>query len=110
MFAPATAGCKEGCARGESRGAPDLDCRVDTHNRFTTLLATMLALLGLGLATSLDNTVDRLFRAIAVMTFVGTGVAYRRHQRRPDLDPFPVITRWSYLGLAVGLSLRPEGS
>ena len=76
-----------GLREGREPGRSDLDCRVDTHNRFTTLLATMLALLGLGLATSLDNTVDRLFRAIAVMTFVGTGVAYRRTSVAPTSIP-----------------------
>jgi hypothetical protein len=40
------------------------------------------------------------------MTFLGTGVAYRRYQRRPDLDPFPVITRWSYLGFVIGVILE----
>jgi hypothetical protein len=64
---------------------------MDTQNPLVALLATALALIGLGLATSLDDRVDRLFRAIAIAAFIGTGVAYRRHQRRPDLDPFPVF-------------------
>jgi hypothetical protein len=30
---------------------------------------------------------------------VGTFIAYRRHQRDPELDPFPVITNdhWDYV-------------
>jgi hypothetical protein len=76
---------------------------MDTQNPFIALLGTMFALIGLGLATTLDDHVDNLVRAIAVGTFVGTGVAYRRHRRRPDLNPFPVITRWSYVGFGGGL-------
>jgi hypothetical protein len=79
---------------------------MDTQNPLAALLATALALIGLGLATSLDQSVDRMIRAIALGTFVGTGVAYRRHRRRPDLDPFPIITRWSYVGFIVGLFIE----
>lgn len=40
----------------------------------------------------LDDRIDGIIRLIAVGSFVGTAIAYRRRQRRPDFDPFPVIT------------------
>jgi hypothetical protein len=76
---------------------------MDSQNLLIGLLGTVLALIGVGLATSLDDTVDRVIRAVAIGSFLGTGVAYRRHLRRPDLDPFPIITRWSYVGLVIEL-------
>jgi hypothetical protein len=33
----------------------------------------------------------------------GTLVAYRRRQRNPDYDTFPIVTRWSGVGLLFGV-------
>jgi hypothetical protein len=43
---------------------------------------------------------------VAVFTLFGTVVAYRRYQRRSGLDPFPIITRWSAVGLGVGIAIE----
>jgi len=47
-----------------------------------------------------------VIRLIALGNFVGTGLAYRRRRYRADLNPFPIITRWSYVGLGLGLLIE----
>jgi hypothetical protein len=37
--------------------------------------------------------------------FVGSMVAYRRRRRDPAFDPFPIVTRWSVAGFALGAGL-----
>jgi hypothetical protein len=43
---------------------------------------------------------------VTLVTLLGTVVAYRRYQRRPGVDPFPIITRWSAVGLGVGIAIE----
>jgi hypothetical protein len=65
-----------------------------------------LALVGASFATTLGEHVDGVIRVVTLATLLGTLVAYRRYQRRPGLDPFPIITRWSAVGMLVGLVLE----
>lgn len=44
---------------------------------------------------SLASFVDDVLRGFSVGVALGTFIAYRRYQRQPELDPFPVITRWA---------------
>lgn len=67
------------------------------------LLALLGAVVALSVAASFDASADRVARAVAIGSFVGMAIAYRRQRRRPDLDPSPVIARWSFVGLAGGL-------
>lgn len=67
------------------------------------LLALLGALVALSVAASVDASADRVARAVAIGSFVGMAIAYRRQRRRADLDPFPIIVRWSFVGLAGGL-------
>jgi drug/metabolite transporter (DMT)-like permease len=78
---------------------------VDTDHLLALLLGVSLALVGAAYATTLGDRVDGILRATAVGSLIGTMVAYRRQRRRPDLDPFPVITRWSYVGFLGGVLL-----
>lgn len=82
---------------------------MDTQNLLAGLLVTVIALVALGQATALSDRVDGVIRLVAVGSFVGTTIAYRRRQRRADFDPFPIITRWSYVGLVCGLLLVAVG-
>jgi hypothetical protein len=43
---------------------------------------------------------------VTVFTLLGTIVAYRRDQRRPRLDPCPIIPRWSAVGLGAGIAIE----
>jgi hypothetical protein len=43
---------------------------------------------------------------VALVTPPGTIVAYRRYQPRPGLDPAPIITRWSAVGLSLGIAIE----
>jgi hypothetical protein len=81
---------------------------MDTQTQLAGLLGAVVGLVGLALATSLEEHVDGVIRATTVGTFVGTAVAYRRRLRRPDADPFTTITRWSYVGFAAGLLLAAQ--
>jgi hypothetical protein len=65
-----------------------------------------LALVGVSLATTLGEHVDGVIRVVTLFTVVGTIVAYRRYQRRPGRDPFPVIARWSAVGLLAGVLIE----
>ena len=65
-----------------------------------------LALVGASFATTLGEHVDGVIRVVTLVTLLGTIVAYRRYQRRPGLDPFPIITRWSAAGLLVGVVIE----
>jgi hypothetical protein len=65
-----------------------------------------LALVGASLATTLGEHVDGVIRVVTLATLLGTLVAYRRYQRRPGLDPFPIITRWSAVGLGLGVAIE----
>lgn len=83
---------------------------MDQHNLALTLLGAGAALIGVGIAAALDERADGVIRMILAASFVGTAVAYRRHRRRPDLDPFPIITRWSFVGFGLGLALETIGA
>ncbi|MGI8660875.1 MAG: hypothetical protein ACR2LH_07575 [Thermoleophilaceae bacterium] len=83
---------------------------METHNLLAGLLGAMVALIGLGYATALGDRVDGVIRLIALGSFVGTGLAYRRRRYRADFDPFPIITRWSYVGLGLGLLIEAGGT
>jgi hypothetical protein len=37
--------------------------------------------------------------------FAGTLVAYHRRRKNPELDPFPIITRWSVATFVIGLGI-----
>ena len=79
------------------------------HSPGLGALGATLALLGVGAVTGLGERVDGIIRVVAVFYFLGTAVAYRRSQRRPDSDPFPIISRWSFIGFAAGLLLEAVG-
>lgn len=40
---------------------------------------------------------------MTAFAFIGSLVAYRRKRRDLDVDPFPIVVRWSILGLLIGL-------
>lgn len=82
---------------------------MDAQNLLDGLLGTTIALVAVGYATALGDRADGVIRLIALGSFVGTSVAYRRRQTRPDFDPFPIVTRWSYVGLGLGLALEFGG-
>jgi hypothetical protein len=65
-----------------------------------------LALVGASLATTLGEHVDGVIRVGTLVTLLGTLVAYRRYQRRPGLDPFPIVARWSAVGLGLGVAIE----
>jgi len=48
-------------------------------------------------------SVGFLLQGAAAGTCVGTLIAYRRRRADPGFDAFPVITRWSALGLILTL-------
>ena len=75
------------------------------HDWLTTVLAAIAAMAGAAVAAAAQPipTVGFLLQAAAVGTSVGTLIAYRRRRADPDFDTFPVITRWSALGLIVGV-------
>jgi len=79
---------------------------VDASGASLTLPAAAVALVGVALVTDVGGRVDRVLRAVAVGALIGNAVAYRRSQRRPGTDPFPIITRWSFAGLLLGLLLE----
>jgi hypothetical protein len=54
----------------------------------------------------LGEHVDGVIRVVTLATLLGTLVACRRCQRRPGLDPFPIITRWSAVGLGLGVAIE----
>ncbi|MBA3359340.1 MAG: hypothetical protein H0U20_07785 [Thermoleophilaceae bacterium] len=58
----------------------------------------LAGLAGVTVLASVTTFVDDLARGFTVGGGVGTFVAYRRHLRRPELDPFPIITRWAGFG------------
>jgi hypothetical protein len=47
-----------------------------------------------------------VIRVVTLFTLLGTIVAYRRYQRRPGLDPFPITARWSAVGLGLGVAIE----
>jgi hypothetical protein len=55
-----------------------------------------------GVAVQPSGVVGVLVQAGAVGTFVGTLIAYRRRRRDAHFDTFPIITRWSVVGLLGG--------
>ena len=65
-----------------------------------------LALVGVSFATTLGEHTDGVIRVVTLFTLIGTIVAYRRYQREPASDPFPIISRWSATGLLFGLALE----
>jgi hypothetical protein len=65
-----------------------------------------LALVGVSFATTIGEHADGVIRVVTVATLLGTIAAYRRYQRRPGLDPFPIITRWSAAGLILGVVIE----
>ena len=65
-----------------------------------------LALVGASFATTLGEHVDGVIRVVTLATLLGTIVAYRRYQRRPGFDPFPIIARWSAVGLGIGVAIE----
>jgi hypothetical protein len=77
-----------------------------TMNNPLPIAFSGLALVGASLATALGDQVDGVLRVVTLATLLGTIVAYRRYQRRPGLDPFPIITRWSAVGLGVGVAVE----
>ncbi len=62
-----------------------------------------LALVGVSFATTLGEHLDGVIRIVTLFTLLGTMIAYRRYQRHPSLDPFPIVTRWSIAGLSLGV-------
>jgi hypothetical protein len=65
-----------------------------------------LALVGISLAATVGEHLDGVIRVVTLFTLLGTIVAYRRYQRRPGLDPFPIIARWSAVGLGIGVAIE----
>ena len=65
-----------------------------------------LALVGVSFATTVGEHLDGVIRVVTLFTLLGTTVAYRRYQRRPGLDPFPIIARWSAVGLGIGVAIE----
>jgi hypothetical protein len=50
-----------------------------------------------------NPTLGVLMQTTTVGAFLGTLVAYRRRRKNPAFDPFPIVTRWSVVGLALGV-------
>ena len=69
-----------------------------------------LALAGASVAATVGEHLDGVIRVVTLFTLLGTIVAYRRYQRRPGLDPFPIITRWSVVGLGLGVAIELLGA
>jgi hypothetical protein len=69
-----------------------------------------LALGGASVAATVGEHLDGVIRVVTLFTLLGTIVAYRRDQRRPGLDPFPIITRWSAVGLGAGIAIELWGA
>jgi hypothetical protein len=65
-----------------------------------------LALVGVSIAATVGEHLDGVIRVVTLFTLLGTIVAYRRYQRRPGLDPFPIIARWSAVGLGIGVAIE----
>jgi hypothetical protein len=65
-----------------------------------------LVLVGVSFATTVGEHADRVIRVVTLATLLGSIAAHRRYQRRPGLDPFPIITRWSAVGLALGVAIE----
>lgn len=61
---------------------------------------------GVSFASPLGEHVDGVIRVVTLFTLLGTIPAYRRWRRRPGLDPFPIITRWSAVGLGLGAAIE----
>ena len=78
--------------------------RVDSSNPSLALLGAILGLVSVASVGGEGDHFDRIIRSIAMFSFAGTAVAYRRGERVPGSDPFPIITRWSFLGLGFGLA------
>jgi hypothetical protein len=76
-----------------------------TMNNTAPIALIGLALVGASFAMTLGEHVDGVIRVVTLATLLGTLVAYRRYQRRPGLDPFPMITRRSAVGLGVAIEL-----
>lgn len=76
----------------------------------TALAAVLITLAGVGYATSYAERVDGVLRLVAVGSFVGTAVAYRRYRKQPHLDPFPVIARWGFFGFVIGIAIQLVGA
>ena len=69
-----------------------------------------LAPVGVSFATTLGEHADGVIRVVTLATLLGSIAAYRRYQRRPELDPFPIITRWSAAGLGAGIAIELWGA
>ena len=65
-----------------------------------------LALVGVSMAATVGEHLDGVIRVVTLGTLLGTIVAYRRYERRPGLDPFPIISRWSAVGLGLGAAIE----
>jgi hypothetical protein len=65
-----------------------------------------LVLVGVSFAATVGEQLDGVIRVVTLFTLLGALVAYRRYQRRPGLDPFPIITRWSAVGLGAGIAIE----
>jgi hypothetical protein len=52
-----------------------------------------------------DPILGLLMQTTTACAFVGTVVAYRRRGRDSSFDPFPIVTRWSVAGFALGAGL-----
>jgi hypothetical protein len=65
-----------------------------------------LVLVGVSFAATVGEQLDGVIRVVTLFTLLGALVAYRRYQRRPGLDPFPIITRWSAVGLGLGVAIE----
>ena len=74
-------------------------------NNAIAAAVTALSLTGLTVLATVATFVDDVLRGFTLGGAVGTFIAYRRHQRDPELDPFPVITRWAGVGVVGGLAL-----
>ncbi len=79
--------------------------RRTMNSPLPTALAA-LALVGVTFAATVGEHLDGVIRVVTLFTLLGTIVAYRRYQRRTGLDPFPIITRWSTVGLGLGVAIE----
>jgi ABC-type uncharacterized transport system permease subunit len=84
----------------------DTSPAAETMNSPLPVTLIGLALVGVGFAATVGEHLDGVIRVVTLFTLLGTIVAYRRDQRRPGLDPFPIITRWSAVGLGVGVAIE----